>query len=235
MTTQVNNLSILTNVLTDPQKAFKDIQADYPILLPLLSFLSLAAFVSILYLYMVDYSWYVEQNVEMLAGDKSKSEQETVRTQMNLMAPTTQGVIAAITTTIGYLIFFAVYAGYYVMCSNINNDGYDFKQWFSFISWAWIPKSLLLLIAVVIILISDNGQISQYSLNPVSLNSLIFDLNPTTGLGMLASMIDLATFWTIGIMVIGYKQWTQSSLGKSLFIVLLPYLLIFGIWALIAA
>lgn len=234
MAEPTDNLSIFKNILFDPNKAFKAIQADYPIALPLILFLSLATFATFLYYALVDYDWFVEQSVEMLAGDKSKSEQNTIRSQMSLVSPMLQGILSAVILVFGSLILFVVYAGYYVLCSSINNDGYDFKQWFSFIVWSWIPNSFSVLISILIILLSDNGQVSQEALNPTSLNSLFYNLETTSGLRSLFSSIDIATFWTIGIMIVGYKTWTNCSLGKSITIVLLPYFVIFGGWALFA-
>jgi hypothetical protein len=234
MSEPTNNMSIMTNIFAEPQIAFKNIRQEYPVIFPLSFFLVLLVVVTLTYTANVDYEWSIEQNVEMLAGDKTKAEQDAVRAQMTLMEPMTQAIVGSIVTVVGYLILFCLYAAYYLVNSNINNDGYDFKQWLSFISWTWLPKCVVLLISLVIVLISDDGQITQNSLNPISLNSLFFDLSPFSGLGSMLTTIDLSTFWTVGLMIIGYKSWTESSLSKSIMIVLTPYIIVFGIWTYIA-
>ena len=227
--------SILVNLITSPQQAYQAMKFDYPILFPLMIFIVLMITTTILYMTSVDYEWFVEQQVEMMAGDKSKAEQDLVRAQFDLMSPLVQSLVQSAFLTIGYIVMFCAYSGYYVINSGINNDGYDFKQWFSFIAWAWIPKCIMFFMAIVIILISDNGQIPQDSLNPTSLNYLFFELSPASGLGSLFSMIDLGTVWSWIIMTIGYQVWTKSSIAKSAFITLLPYIVIYGIWGFIAA
>ncbi|WP_196137418.1 YIP1 family protein [Aliikangiella sp. G2MR2-5] len=230
-----SNLTIISNLLTSPAQAYKDIQASYSILFPISLFFVLMVVSTLLYMNSIDFEWFVEYQVEQAGADLSNAEKDAMRANLTMMSPMIQGVIGSVFAVIGYAILFALYSAYYVINSNISNDGYDFKQWFSFLTWSWIPKCLLLVMTIVIILLSDNGQITQDSLNPISLNALFFNLSPGTGMGSLLSNIDLVTFWSWAIMAIGYQTWTKCSTAKAWIITLLPYVVVYSVWAAIAA
>jgi len=69
----------------------------------------------------------------------------------------------------------------------------------------------------------------------VTLNQLLFHLptaNPWAGL---LNAINLTSIWATVVAVIGLRQWTGKRLGTSIFIVLLPQLVIYGGWAIFAA
>jgi hypothetical protein len=94
---------------------------------------------------------------------------------------------------------------------------------------------MLLTIAgsVVTILLSPNGQLSPYDLDPLTLRNLGV-VSTNTSVQALAQSLSLSTFWGIGLMVFGYKQWIQTSWLRAAITVLSPYLCVVGIWAVIA-
>jgi len=66
------------------------------------------------------------------------------------------------------------------------------------------------------------------------LNSLLVHASAGDPLFTWASSLTLINFWTLFLMSIGYARWTGATIVKSTVIAVLPWVLIFGIWALMA-
>ena len=118
---------------------------------------------------------------------------------------------------------------YFVMVSSVRNDGFQFKQWLCFVCWTNLPSLLGLLASFAMIFSSSDGQIVPETLNPLSLNSLFFDLDVKQGIGSILASTDICVFWSIALMTIGYSRWTETSHGKSFIIVTAPYLIYYGL------
>jgi len=224
-----SSLSILTSIITTPSKAFADIKVDFPILFPLLSIIGLNAILVVFLYANIDFGWFVDHMVESQSGDVSKAEQDQMRQGMEMMSPTMMSSFGAISVAIVLAIVFCTIALYYVIVSSITNDGFQFKQWLSFVTWTSIPSLVGTFASFVVILMSTNGQIAPETLNPLSLNALFFDLNAIDGLGNILATTDITIFWSIVLMTIGYAKWTESSMAKSFGIVILPYAIYYGI------
>jgi len=219
----VGNLTILSNVFMAPQVGMVQVQQRYNVIFPLFTLIVLSSLAIYTYFSLVDYAWYVDYMVEITAGDLSKSEQDTTRAAMSMLSQSATGSIAATVLLILTPIVFVIQALYFVIVSNINNDGYQFKQWFSFIAWSSVPALISVIAMFAILLTSSNLQMPFDSLNPLSLNELIFGLEPSQGLGKLLSTIHLGQIWSFVVMIIGYQAWTKKSIESSIAIVLAPY------------
>lgn len=230
---QPSSISILLNVITSPQKAFEDIRKGYPLVMPLLLLMITTAFIVTFLFSNIDYEWYVEQLVQATAGDLTSAEQDQQRQGMEMMSPGVMGAIFAVIASISIPVIFCIHSAYLVIVSNINNDGFQFKQWFSFVAWCSVPMLVALLAQFVTILSSSNGQLVPEALNPLSLNALFFNLDAFAGVGKLLASIDLTMFWSIALLTIGYSQWTGKNIASSLAIVITPYVLYFGGWFLL--
>lgn len=224
--------TILSNIFTSPVEAMQQVQENYNILLPLLTLMSATVVVFAYYYVAVDYQWYIDHMVEISAGELSKSEQEQTRAAFTMMSKTTMASITAITAAIGVAIVFVIQAVYFVIVSNITNDGFQFKQWMSFVAWSSLPSLLAYLAMIVYISSSSNGQIAFETLNPLSLNDLFFGLDANEGAGKMLASLDLTKFWSMYIMIVGYQKWTGKSISSSSIVVLIPFIGIYGIWAL---
>jgi hypothetical protein len=225
MNQNVSSFSIISNIFADPQQAYKDIQHSYPSLIPVSLMMTLNIAMILLLFNQIDFNWYVDHLVEATAGDKSKLEQDQTRQAMEMMTPTMMSTMGAVGIFIMTLVAFSITSLYFVMVSNINNDGFQFKQWFSFVSWSSLPALIGTLASIAMIFSSSDGQFAPESINPLSLNELFFNLDPMQGIGSLLASTDITVFWTITLMTLGYAKWTESSLVKSFGIVLIPYVL----------
>jgi len=225
---------ILSNIVTTPEKAFKDMQADYPVLFPLFTLILLNIAMMALLFANMDFQWYVDYMVEATAGDASKAEQDQVRQGLEMFGSTGLAGIAILGAAIGIPIIFCLFALYFMIISSVRNDGFQFKQWFSFVSWTSIPSLIGVFAAIVVIMTSSDGQLAPEKLNPLSLNELFFGMNAVQGVGNILASTDLTMIWTVALMTIGYAKWTQSSYAKSFATIIAPYVVLFGVRFLIA-
>jgi len=226
-------MEIFGNIFTAPSKAMSQVQEKYSIAFPLILMALLTGSVLFSYYSVVDYPWLVDYLVESTAGELSKAEQDQTRAGLEMMSPTVMGVISAITVMVMTAVIYLIQAVYFLIVSNITNDGYEFKQWLSFVSWTAIPGVLAILAMFAYMLSSANGQLPPDSLNQLSLNELIFGLDASKGLGKLLSTIHLAQFWSFAVMIIGYQIWTKKSTMTSATIVLSPFVLFYIGWYLL--
>ena len=231
---KVGNFSILSNVFTAPTTAFTQIQQNYGVIFPLFLVMILSSSVWFAYFSMVDYDWYIDYMVEASAGELSKAEQDQTRAAMSMMSQDVTAYVTAFVTAVIIALMYVIQTVYFVIVSNINGDKYEFKNWFSFVSWGSIPVLLALIAMLVTLFSSASVQLAPDQINPLSLNELFFGFDAMKGAGKILSTIHLAQLWSFVVMIIGYKKWTECSLQKSTFIVLLPFVLFYLIWALIA-
>jgi len=226
-------ITILGNIFTAPSQAMVQVQERYSIAFPMLLMALLTGLAMYTYYVMVDYEWLVDYLVQSTAGDLSKAEQDQTRAGLSMMPQAVMGAVSAVSIVIFIPILYIIQAVYFVIISNINNDGYDFKQWLSFVSWTSIPSILVAIAMFVVIFTSGNGQIVPESINPLSLNELFFGMDPSKGEGKLLASIHLAQFWSLAIMVMGYQMWTKKSTASSAAIVVTPFILFYFIWYLL--
>ena len=103
---------------------------------------------------------------------------------------------------------------------------------FSFSAWTAFVGIFGTLTALIAILMADSNQLDQASLQPLSLNALLIHASAGDPWYTWASSLSLINFWMLFLMSIGYARWTGASKVKSTIIATLPWVLIFGIWAL---
>ncbi len=229
----VGNFSILINIFTAPQVGMVQVQQRYNVIFPMFLLTVLSALAMYTYFNLVDYQWYLDYMVEATAGELSKSEQDATRAAMSMLSQSATGSFAAGSLLIFIPIVYAIQAVYFVIVSNVSNDGFEFKQWFSFIAWSATPGLIVVVAMFAFLLTSSNVQIPPDSLNPLSLNELIFGLEPSQGLGKLLSSIHLGQIWSLAVMVIGYQAWTKKSMAKSAAVVLAPFVIFYASWFLL--
>ena len=185
------------------------------------------------YFSIVDLAWYIDDTLARM-GELSDSQLEQIRgfySSDPRSSTATRGILLG---SLPLLVVYVLQAGYLALASSLNGDGYHFKNWFSLICWANLPYLLVVLVMAVNILLSPNGQISILDANSLSLSSLGMEARGNTLLQSLMDTLNLPMFWSIALVVMGYKQWVKSSIFKALGIVLAPYALIFGVWTYFA-
>ena len=113
-------------------------------------------------------------------------------------------------SVVGLSAKFLVQAVYLSLVAALRGDRFKFRHWFSLVCWASAPILLSVLGMAVTILLSPNGQLSAYDLNPLTLKNLGMATDNATLLSRYNS-ISLAMIWSVVIILLGYRQWLECS------------------------
>ena len=236
MTTQTENatdsttssFSTLIAIFSEPSKAFDAVARSSMLLLPLLSIIGCSAFLIVWYYQSVDMAWLQDKLTVAMTDPAAREAAKCFMKRSTMMS------ISAVSILVVVPLMFSVSALYYVIIAKIKKLEFGFGKWFAFVAWASVPTLLSLPLGAMQILLANHGQLEPGQLNPVSLNSLVLHIGTGLRWASLADSISLITVWTVVLSVIGFQQWSKSSRAASIVIVLIPYVVIYGIWAVIS-
>ena len=220
----------LGQMFTEPGKAFEAVQERSMIALPLLLTIVGTLALWVWYYQVVDVNWLVDQMVAA-QPDMDPAQAEGMRQMMN---PTMLTLLTAIGVLVMVPVILVISATYFTLSAKVVGSEIGFGKWFAFSTWTMVPALLLLPAGAVKLLMTSNGQLTQEQLNPLSLNQLFFHLPSSDAWAGLLNSVHLPMFWSLFLGFVGYQLWTKKSTAVSLTVVLLPYVLIYGIWALVA-
>jgi hypothetical protein len=219
------------NILTAPTEAFRSLQKKPTKLFPLLLIVILNAAVLSWYFSIVDFAWFVD---DILSADNISEEDRTAaREGMMSMSISNFAIIGVIAGSAGIIAINLLQAAYLSLVAALRGDELKFPHWFSLACWAGLPILLTIAGSAVTILLSPNGQLSPIELDPLTLRNLGVS-SANSSVEALTQTLSLSTFWSTGLMVFGYRQWTETSWLRAAVTVLSPYLCIVGVWAFIA-
>ncbi|MES1192638.1 MAG: YIP1 family protein [Steroidobacter sp.] len=230
----MQDLTLLTAMVTTPSSAISSIRERPRFWFPLIISILLAAGMIYWYYSAVDFEWLKHQFLDNAPQMQKLSEAQRQQA-MNFMSRNTMMWSGVIGSAVFISVAFVLSATYLLVAGNVSGVRYRFKQWFALSCWTTFPSILLnTLIVALMRLSSDTTQLLPDSLRPLSLNELFFHrIIGQPGQSLLASA-DLLSLWPIALMTLGVKQWSQRSWLFSLIVVLLPYVVIYGIWAAFA-
>lgn len=226
----MNNMEMSSALITSPSAAFADLKEQPKFWFPLLAVLVSTVAVLIWYYSFVDFDWLVDR---MMSADPRMSEEQ--RTQaMAMMKP---GFIMW-SSVISVIVFVtaarALEALYFSLAGNITNVRHSYLQWFALSCWTAFPHVIGALGMAAFLLTSGTNQVSNEELQVLSLNELLFHV-PLGGKGyVLLSSITILHPWVWWLTVVGVRVWTQRSWLFSTVFGLLPPIVVYGVWALIA-
>ena len=152
------------------------------------------------------------------------------------MSPSRQITFTAIFVVVISLLIYAVQSAYLHLVNKIAGDpSLGYGQWFSFSVWTGFVAVVNALLMFAVMLLADSNQLPMEKLSPLSMNSLFFHAQAGDPWFTWGNSLTLVHFWMLGLMAYGYSLWTRSPIGKSAVIVVTPWFLCFGIWALLIA
>lgn len=230
-TEPAGSVTTAINILTAPGDAFNELRQRPTKIFPLALVLISSMVVMFWYFSIVDFDWFIDDS--MSGRNLSEEQMETSREAMRSMPQTTFRLIGVLGGTVGILLISVLQAGYLSLVSALIGGKFKFSHWFSLIVWTGLPYLLAVIGMAVTILLSPNGQLSAYDLNPLTLANLGVQSDNASVMTILNSL-NLTLIWSAALVVMAYKQWLESSLLKALTVVLAPYMLILGVWAYFA-
>lgn len=214
------------NVVLEPTPTFARLKSKTNAWLPLLISIVLSLGVMYWWISTLDFDWLREH---MLAAQPT-AKPEVRAAMAKFLAPKTMMWSSGIGAVVAIVLSSALMALYYLIAGKVMDTQIGYGKWFGFSVWTSVPRLLSVPLSAVQIATS-HGQLAPEDLNMVSLNYLLFHLPVSNHWASLVGSIDLTTFWTMGLATVGLKAWTGRSTGTCLMVALLPYLVIYGLWA----
>lgn len=229
----MNNTQLVAALATSPSKAFAELNEQPRVWFPLLLTVIAAVGITAWYYSVVDFSWLVEQ---ILSGNPDSARMTDAQRQQAATFMSRGFLMGTSVITIALFLVGArlVEAVYYLLAGNITGVQKPFKNWFALGWWTGLPGLISVVPAALILLLSDNNQISSSAMAPLSLNELFFHK------GMAERGFTLLTTLTLvhpiiwGLTVVGVHVWSGRSWWFSSLFSLLPPLLVYATWAAFA-
>ena len=216
----------LIDIFAAPGQVFPRLLTKPTVLLPLLLVVLAVSSIQVGYIVTSDRNFLIDQLVDQALATSASVRESEIRPVYENLNPAVLIGSAAVSTAVFLCVISLLTAMYLNFVSKFGFEGRTYKQWFSLVCWTSMPTLLIALAAWVTMAIG-NGQVSLTALQPLSLDYL---LNLNSGKQLLQNL-SLPGFWSMGLLVLGYQHFTGSRLGKAALITLLPYVLLYGIWA----
>jgi len=226
-------LNAMVDIVAAPGKALDEIKSHTSWLWwPLLISMLLAAGMMIYYYSWVDFPWLVDETIRQIPAENRAESADAIRKFMSVGTSTWTTVVAIVVIS---LIIYTVQATYLHLANKLTTGAeIGFGQWFSLSVWTAFVGVFGALAAFVVMFMADSNQLATQDLQVLSMNSLLLHASAGDPLFTWASSLTLINFWTLFLISIGYAHWTGATIVKSSIIAVLPYVLIFGIWGLLA-
>jgi len=223
------SIATAINILVAPREAFSSLNTKPSWLFPLALLMLGTVAVMGWYFSILDFDWYIDDTLGRLPNLEG-AQLDQARERMQAFGSRGMAGTGIAGGAISLLAIFILQAAYLSFVSALRGDSYRFRHWFSLTTWTNIPYLLVLVSMAVNILLHPSGQLSVYDLNALSLANLGMQTNDAATDQLLASL-NLAMFWSLALMLVGYRQWLGCNLLNATAIVIAPYLVIFGAWA----
>lgn len=226
-------LNAMVDIVAAPGKALDEIKLHTSWLWwPLLITMLLASGLMTYYYSWVDFPWLIEETIRQVPAENRAESADVIRKFMSVGTSTWTTVTAIVVMS---LVTYTIQATYLHLANKLTTGAeIGFGQWFSFSVWTAFVGVFGALAAFVVIFMADSNQLAAQELQVLSLNSLLVHASAGDRLFTWASSLTLINFWTLFLMSIGYARWTGAGIVKSTIIAILPWVLIFGVWGLMA-
>ena len=212
-------------LITKPRLAFTELEKSPKFAVPML--LLLAANVGLIVWF------YATVDVQALVSNMLAARGLNAAQRAAAAGVINRGTLMASSLVAGVLTLFVmqvVEAFYYFFVYEFLDVQRTFRQWFALTWWCSMPQLITVAVAVVMLLVS-HASTSVGILSPLSLNQLFFHFDPEDSGYSLLNSITLVQLLTIMLTVIGAHTWSGRSWILNVVVVLLPRLVIYGIWS----
>ncbi|MEO8062890.1 MAG: YIP1 family protein [Pseudomonadota bacterium] len=229
----MNNLALAGTLASSPSAAFAELRERPRFWFPLLLVTLTSAALMYWYYSVVDVEWLKDamysQNPKFQAmpADQRAAAMGMMGRNTFLWGSTI-GILFAIPL---WLVLQSVYL---LIAAKVTKLPLGFKHWFAFSSWTLLPALLTTVVAAILLLISDTKQMGPGILQPMSLNELLFHRPLGSAAQTYLDAVTIPAMLSWFLMIIGMRAWSQRSWTFSAIVILLPIVLLYGIWAFFA-
>ena len=229
----MNNLALAGALATAPSTAFAELRERPRFWFPLLLVVFATVAINYWYFSVVDIEWFKDAmysnnpDIQALPEDKRAAAMSMVG-RNTLLWGSVIGIVVALP------IVYLLSALYLLLVAKITKLPQGFKHWFAFSAWTALPMLLSCIVGAIFLIISDTPQMSPAVMQPLSLNELVLH-RPigSPGHGLFESL-SIPALLSWALMIIGIRTWSQRSWVFSATVILLPWVIIYGLWAFFA-
>lgn len=226
-------MSHLINIFLEPGKVFAELKDKPTFLVPALIVVGASMASALAYFQTVDPEWFSAQQVAaMVAQGNTKA--EIAQVQQFMPGARASGWIAAGTMPVVFAIMFSLYGLYYWLAGKVAGQAVSFRQGVSLSAWSLMPMLVGAVVALAAVFTSS-PQSTFESMQMLNVDPLLVQLPLDNAWSSLAKGFSLLNFWVWFLAALGWKTWFRTGWGQALVVVLLPSLVIYGIWAAFAA
>jgi hypothetical protein len=223
----MNDLALTAALATAPSSAFAELRERPRFWFPLLVMVISTALLGYWYYSVVDVEWLKNT----IFGAHPNPDPAKHAAAMAMMTRTTllwSSMVGAVVITPVFLLIQALLLW---LAAKLTKVPVEYKRWFVMASWTSLTGLLGFVVAAILLLMSDTNQIAPGVMTALSLNELVFHRPMgSPGQGVFdAISIPALLGWTL--MIIGVRTWSGKSWGFSAAFVLVPVVVIFGLWA----
>ena len=229
-----NALSACIDIFIIPSKAFNGLKEakGWSWLAFALLALTLAASAYTFYT-TADSQFILDQQVAAASVDATIGEKKMIRQSME-QSLDNQVWFAIGGGIFGLLFINALLSGYYMLISKQDPDAnYSYGAWYGFGVWSMMPMVISSLGVVALVLTASNNELPISLFNYASINQLFLGLELGDSFYNMMESLSIFSLWSIALVAIGLKCWTNFSFNKALLFAALPTIIIYSIWTII--
>lgn len=218
-------LQTFIDIVAAPSAAFARLKTTPTILLPLLLLFIMNAAVTSGYLLINDEGFVKGEIIEQYTQNPNltREQSQAIEKRIDTLSLSTQAMISVASLAVILPLMLAIYAGYLTFCGKFFPDQLSYKHWYSLSCWITVPIVFSNLASLLVLLTDTNNQVSQQDLQVFGFIRL-FNLDIQN---RLLEQIGIAQVWSLGLQVIGYKQWTGTGMTNAVLVALIPTVLIY--------
>lgn len=215
--------SALTTMFYEPSATFRRLEARPRGWFPMIVLMVSTCALMLWFFSVVDFAWLLDQMLTMMKAEEREA-------AAKFMSKTTMLVSSLISGLVMLPIFFTILGVYLMIVSKALSHGISFGKGFALAAWSSVPGILLFPLGAMQILMASSGQLGFSELNPVSLNQLLFHYDMAHPLTTLMDTMNLTTFWSVFLLVIGFEVWAKVKRSTAILVVVVPFVLVYGGW-----
>ena len=210
----------IVGALFSPDETFSDIARKPDILIPLLIILVISMITGIVLAPRLEFD---SLRPQMAAKNPNLAPEDLDR--MVKMAGAV-GKVSAYASPLIALVSFVVIAAVLLLAFRLFGGEGTFRQAFSIVTYAWIPRVIQGVILTVIIAVKGTADVNDIPTLVRSNPAFLVDMADHPVLFSLLSTFDVFTLWTVALLIIGFAYMSRFSRTRSATIIL-------SIWAFI--
>jgi hypothetical protein len=215
-----SSMQRMIGALFSPDETFRDIALKPNVLVPLLIILVISTISGIVLAPRLDFE---SLRPQMAAKNPNLAPEDLDR--MVKMAGAV-GKVSSYASPLLVILSFVIIAAVLLLVFRLFGGEGTFRQAFSIVTYAWIPRVIQGLILTVIIAIKGTADVNDIPTLVRSNPAFLVDMTDHPVLFSFLSTFDVFTIWTIVLLIIGFAYMSRFTRARSATIIL-------SIWAFI--